>query len=183
MPEPNLDTTVGARVRQIRENREMEREHLAEEIGQSVEYLEKLENNEFNPPVAMIIRLAQALKVDSMVLLKESQGREAPVRRREAAGRRTAGYAYDLLAPESLQKHLKSFMVTIEPSSTLDSTGYQHRGEEYHYVLEGELKVTVGGETHRLGPGQSLYFDSSRVHRLDNAGDRACRVLVVLYTP
>ena len=183
MSEPNLKTSVGARVRQIRQNRDLEPEHLAEEIGESVEYLTKLENDEFNPPVAMIIRLAQALKVDSMVLLKEMQDREAANRHQEAVSKRTANYAYDLLAPEFLQKHLKSFMVTLEPSSSLEGPGYQHQGEEYHYVLEGDLKVSVGDETHLLGPGQSLYFDSSLVHQLHNAGETPCKVLVVLYTP
>lgn len=47
----------------------------------------------------------------------------------------------------------------------------RHSGREYGHVLKGRLGVTVGFETHELGPGDSIAFDSSVPHRLFNAGD------------
>jgi mannose-6-phosphate isomerase-like protein (cupin superfamily) len=47
----------------------------------------------------------------------------------------------------------------------------RHNGREYGVVLEGELKVTVGFESHTLGPGDSIAFDSAIPHRLENDGD------------
>lgn len=46
----------------------------------------------------------------------------------------------------------------------------RHNGHEYGTVVEGVLGVTVGFETHELGAGDSISFDSSTPHRLFNAG-------------
>lgn len=56
-------------------------------------------------------------------------------------------------------------------SSTLDGRLLRHAGTEYGYVLCGNLEVTVGFESYILGPGDSITYDSSRPHRLANAGD------------
>ena len=49
----------------------------------------------------------------------------------------------------------------------------RHMGREYGLVLSGHLRVTIGfdEEQHELGPGDSIAFESSRPHRLENAGD------------
>ena len=175
--------SIGARVKMLRENRDMELEHLAEETGQSQEYLQKLENDEFRPPVAVLLGLARALKVDSVLLLQEPEDREAGQHHVETVQKRTENYAYEALAPNHMQKYLKSFMVTIEPGTKLDGPGYQHKGEEFHYVLKGEVLIEVEGSQHLLKQNDSFYFDSSKVHKLSNPGTERTEVLVVLYTP
>jgi transcriptional regulator with XRE-family HTH domain len=183
MADLSASAPLGEKVKQLRENRSMERQELAAELGVAPEYLQRLEEGGFRPPVAMLLSLAQALKVDSMVLLADQDAPGADQRREEVVRRRAENYAYELLAPGHVQRHLKSFHITIEPGQGLEGPGYQHEGEEYHDVLEGELGLEVGEETHRLAAGESIYFDSSRVHKLHNPGDAPCRVLVVLYTP
>lgn len=175
--------SIGARVMTLRENRAMELEHLAEETGQTEEYLQKLENDEFRPPVAVLLSLARALKVDSMLLLQEEDQISREESRAEAVQKRTENYAYELLAPGHLQKFLKSFLVTIEPGTKLDGPGYQHNGEEFHFVLKGEVVIDVEGTQHSLKQNESLYFDSSKVHKLSNPSAEPTELLVVLYTP
>jgi quercetin dioxygenase-like cupin family protein len=46
----------------------------------------------------------------------------------------------------------------------------RHPGREYGHVLSGRLGVQLGFERHELGPGDSIAFESSRPHRLENAG-------------
>jgi mannose-6-phosphate isomerase-like protein (cupin superfamily)/DNA-binding XRE family transcriptional regulator len=56
-------------------------------------------------------------------------------------------------------------------SSTLEGRLIRHVGTEYGFVLSGTLEITLGFETYRLTSGDSISFDSSRPHRLANAGD------------
>jgi quercetin dioxygenase-like cupin family protein len=174
---------IGARVKQLRENRHMEPADLAGEVGESTEYILRLESGQFRPPVAMLLSLARALKVDSMLLLGEPEPVPSERRHKEAVRKRTKNYAYQVLAPELIQKYLKSFLVTIEPDADLEGPGYQHQGEEFHYVLKGEVTVSVGEEVHHLKKGEALYFNSEEVHQLSNPGSDPCEILVVLYTP
>jgi transcriptional regulator with XRE-family HTH domain len=48
----------------------------------------------------------------------------------------------------------------------------RHSGREYGHVLSGTLEVTVGFDTHILGPGDSISFESTVPHRLATLGDK-----------
>ncbi len=56
-------------------------------------------------------------------------------------------------------------------SSTVEGRLIRHLGTEYGYILRGTLEVTLGFESYRLDPGDSISFDSTRPHRLTNVGD------------
>lgn len=57
-------------------------------------------------------------------------------------------------------------MVRVEPGSQTET--FVHDGEEEHYVLEGELEVTVGDETHTLKKGEAIWHRSERPHSWKN---------------
>ena len=52
-----------------------------------------------------------------------------------------------------------------------------HSGEEGGVIIDGELELTVAGETHLLGPGDAYYFDSSLPHRFRNTGQVTVRIV------
>jgi transcriptional regulator with XRE-family HTH domain len=54
--------------------------------------------------------------------------------------------------------------------STGDGTFMRHAGQEFGYVLSGRLTISVGFDTHRLGPGDSISFPATTPHRLGNDG-------------
>lgn len=175
--------SLGQRLKRLREDRGMSIESLANETGQARDYLEKVENDEVIPPVAVLLTLGRALEVDSGELLKDDENAETAQKRAQAVRTRTDHYSYRVLTPEALHKHLKGFRVTIEPVSDLDGPGYQHEGEEFVYVLSGQVRVTVGDNVNDLKAGDSLHFNSGVTHTLRNAGNETCELLVVLYTP
>ena len=56
----------------------------------------------------------------------------------------------------------------------------RHGGREYGYVISGHIDVQVGFEHYTLGPGDSLHFDSTILHRLSNPYDETCVALWVV---
>jgi transcriptional regulator with XRE-family HTH domain len=70
--------------------------------------------------------------------------------------------------------------ITYAPSAESGKTMSRHEGREFGLVLEGELVVELGFESHTLRPGDSIIFDSSTPHRLTNAGERPMRALWVV---
>ncbi len=181
MPRNVKQLSVGTRIRRLRQDRQVSLNTLANETGYAVSYLEEIEQDKVIPPVAVLLSLSRALEVDSGELLKDDG--EALERRAEAVRKRTDHYSYRMLTPESSHKHLKGFLITIDPASDLKSTGFRHEGEEFHYVLKGEVTVTVGENVNVLAAGDSLHFNSAVEHKLRNSGQETCELLVVLYTP
>jgi len=173
--------SLGQRLGRLRQEKDMSLEALANETGHSLEYLNRIESDEVIPPVAVLLSLGRALEVDSGELLKNDS--EAVERRTEVVKKRTDHYSYKVLTPETGHKHLKGFLITIDPVSDLEGPGYQHEGEEFHYVLKGQVTVKVGENINELKAGDSLHFNSNLVHKLSNTGQEPCEILVVLYTP
>ncbi len=175
--------SLGQRIHRLRESQEMGLDTLANMTGQSVETLARIEKDEMIPPVALLLTLSRALEVDSGELLKDEDEAENAERRVEAVKVRTDRYSYRVLTPEAGHRHLKGFLVTIDPSSDLEGAGYQHEGEEFVYVLSGEVEIKVGQNLNQLSTGDSLHFNSNLVHTLRNPSGETTELLVVLYTP
>ena len=173
---------LGERLKDIRVEKGVSLDFLANETGFSTEYLGDVERGEIMPPVATILRLSRALEIDSGILLREER-EEAEKTKAEDFRKRTEDYSYQTLTPEALYKHLKAFKVFIDPVSEHKGVGYQHEGEEFIYVLEGIVEVMVGENRNVLNPGESLHFNSSIVHKLKNLSAEKAEMLVVLYTP
>jgi transcriptional regulator with XRE-family HTH domain len=173
---------LGERLKDIRVEKGVSLDFLANETGFSTEYLGGVEKGEIMPPVATILRLSRALEIDSGILLREER-EEAEKTKAEDFKKRTEDYSYQTLTPEALYKHLKAFKVFIDPVSEHKGVGYQHEGEEFIYVLKGTVEVMVGENRNVLSLGESLHFNSSIMHKLRNLSAEKAEMLVVLYTP
>lgn len=172
---------IGKKIKKIRLEKKLTLDFLANETGLSKEFIKKVEFGSQRPPVGMLLQISRALGVDSGFLLKEQEDTEAE--RKEAYTKRTDNYAYSPLTPGAENKHLKAFRITIDAGSAHEGVGFQHEGEEFSYVLKGEVEIAVGDNINRLGPGESLHFNSSIKHDLKNVGDTDAELIVVVYSP
>jgi len=171
---------VGLQVRSAREQRGLGVKDLSEKAGCSEEYLEWVEEGQVQPPVALLISLAKAMKMNSGSFLHVDQDVS---RRQEEAEKRTEHYSYSTLTQPEETSHLMAFSIKIPPRSAHTGVGYRHEGEEFVYVLTGEAEITVEGKKTRLSQKESLRFNSNLDHHLSNPGDKESELLVILYVP
>jgi len=172
---------VGKRIKKARTHKKMPYERLANETGFSIEYLKNIEAGKEMPPVGALLQISRALELDSGYLLREQ---EANLKTRvKAFTKRTENYAYTTLTPGAENKHLKAFKVSVEPLQDHKGVGYQHEGEEFVYILQGEMEIIVGDHVNRLQSGDSLHFNAGIRHRMRNVGEAQAEMLVVIYQP
>ena len=115
--------------------------------------------------------------------LQENRDKEASKRRTTSHKKRVASYAYMPLTTLGEEKHLRAYRVTIDPDTEHKGVEYHHEGEEFIYVLDGGLTISVGQNTSTLKKGQSISFDSSLSHKLSNPTSEKAELLVVIYVP
>jgi electron transfer flavoprotein alpha subunit/transcriptional regulator with XRE-family HTH domain len=177
------DKGFGGRVRELRESHGFSVESLAQATGKSPDFIESVEAGEETPSVAFLLGLAKALSVDPNTFLSEEARGAMRDRRAEAFVTRTENYSYQTLSPGAEYEHLRAFMITIEPRKAHKPVAYKHEGEEFVFVLEGELELTLGSKAHHLKPGESMHFNSEIAHKLKSLSEVETRCLVILYTP
>jgi electron transfer flavoprotein alpha subunit len=173
----------GAKIRRLRESHKWSVEALAQATGQSPEFVERVENDDVAPPVSFLLRFANALKVDPGTFLRREEKAAIRNQRVQAFAKRTQDYSYQTLSPGAESDHLRAFMITIEPRQTHKPIAYKHEGEEFIFVTDGDLHLTLGNKTHKLRPGESMHFNSDVPHKLKSISNESTRCLVVLYTP
>jgi transcriptional regulator with XRE-family HTH domain len=172
--------SVGQRIRLNREERGLSVQELADQAGCSDEYLEWVEDGQVEPPVALLLRLSKAMRLDSGTFLNIHG---SPVQRMEEVTKRTTHYSYQTLTPPETDSHLMAFSVTIPPKTAHEGVGYRHEGEEFVYVLSGEVELTVGQDKVRLSEKGGHRFNANLDHHLSNPGDMDTELLVILYIP
>jgi quercetin dioxygenase-like cupin family protein len=171
--------SLGERIRIMREKQQLDLATVAQKTGLSPEQIQNIEEGKVAPPVGTLIQISRALAVDSSALLAEDKKKE----RRQSYLKRTKAYAYKSLTPGAEDKHLWAYLVTLQPKKEHEMVAYKHEGEEFVYVLEGRVEVTVGQEVHVVKKGGTLHFDSNVAHNLKNLGSTQAKLLVVVYTP
>lgn len=177
------EKSFGAKMKQLRQLRKLTFEALANKTGLSNRYLKEIEEGKVIPPVAAVIQISKALSIDSGSFLSAEEQEALAKKRRESFYKRTQAYSYKTLTPDAESKHMKAFLVTIDPRQDHRMVEYRHEGEEFIYVLKGEVEVRIGENENHLKKGGTLHFDSGIPHKLRNLGDEDAKLLVVLYTP
>lgn len=82
-----------------------------------------------------------------------------------------SGVRWERLTPQAPQDvDFLSVRYEVGGASCPPDSLMRHAGHEYGHVLTGRLGVTVGFDTHELGPGDSISFASTMPHRLFNLG-------------
>lgn len=181
--------SLGERIREVRETRGLTMEDLSSRTGISVDALERIEANEMTPPLSQLVRLGKALDMKMGYFLSTGEARPMCVVR--AHGRRTVarrgkraseqyGYVYQSLAAEKTDRCMEPFLVTMVPSEFGELSS--HDGQEFLFVLEGEIRVQVGHEVEILHPGDSVYYDSPTPHLVKCHGKKPAKIIAVLYT-
>lgn len=198
----DVSRIVGLHLRQFRKDLGLSLRALSELSGLSIGFLSQLERGMSSIGLTTLHSLADRLGRDITEFFDESietpeagakPSRPAAVRRGEThftlvrAGEPVPSeYAlpevsYQMLSKRAAGLVLEPMIVRIAPGHRVGHDE-AHDGEEFAYVLEGELCYTVDGVTHRLGRGDSLHLNSSTPHSLHNDTD-AVTVVVSVVTP
>jgi quercetin dioxygenase-like cupin family protein len=91
-------------------------------------------------------------------------------------------YTYWNLAYKFHHKKAEPFLVEAKAETEKDPLSLNtHPGQEFDYVLEGRLLISVGGHEEELGPGDSIYYDSNEPHGMKAIGGNRARFLAILF--
>ena len=172
------------------------RETLAERSGVPLELIRRIEEGGAIPDLAPLVKISRALGVRLGTLLDDHE-QLGPVVTRAGSVSESArfitglssdnadpdheGLSFKALAADKNSRHMEPFIVDIEPQAEQKKS--THEGEEFIYVLSGNLALEYGSQSEVLHEGDSLYYDSIVPHRVISADSKPVKILAVIYTP
>jgi transcriptional regulator with XRE-family HTH domain len=185
------ELNLGQKIKNLRQRKGWSLQQMADQSGLSQPLLSQIESEVVAPPVATLLKIAKALKVNIGYFFQEAEsGKKAVVVRkneRKQIFRRIhedpskVGYYYESLAYPKADRHMEPFLVQFEVKRKEDLLFFNHKGEEFLLVLEGQLEFSYEDETITLESGDSLYFDSSSPHAFRALGKKNALAVDVIY--
>ena len=172
---------IALRLRQLRQQRHLSLAQVGEAVGISVGFLSALERSQVSASVGTLRKLARFYRTNILDFFnpQEPSSRVVSPKMRKVlpAG---PGVQMELLAWGNAVMEPHLFRIAPEAGS---GDSYTHEGEEFIYVLRGDLEIHVDGNHYRLKPGDSFYFESATPHRWKNPGHRETLVLWINTPP
>ena len=159
---------IGGHLRRLREKRRLSLAQVARAVGISVGFLSALERSQMSGSVGTLRKLARFYKTNILDFFDATGASSKQVRPEERKVLEAGpGVRMELLAWGNTVMEPHLFRVAPEAGS---GDSYTHEGEEFLYVLRGELAITLHGHEYKLGAGDSFYFESATPHRWRNPG-------------
>jgi transcriptional regulator with XRE-family HTH domain len=185
---------IGTKITTLREALQLSQEDLAERCDCDISVIQGLEGGKIAPSLAPLIKITRALGVRLGTLLDDDTqvgpvvtrwDQAEEVSRLKSLETSSDGGVLDFfsLAEGKNSRHMEPFMITVNPADTGAHSLSSHEGEEFVYVIDGGIEIEYGKDTHVLGAGDSIYYDSIVPHQLRAHGDEVARILAVVYAP
>jgi mannose-6-phosphate isomerase-like protein (cupin superfamily) len=177
---------IAARVKVLREIEEISAEDLAKELGFNLAEYTLWEKAEKDFPVGALVEIAARFKVDLSELFTgaSSKLKTFCVTRAGQAPEvsRRPMYGYWNLAYNFHRKKAEPFIVEAAAETENKPINLNtHPGQEFNYVLEGRLLISISGHDIELNPGDCVYYDSSEPHGMKAVGGKAARFLAFVF--
>ncbi|MDD4903971.1 MAG: cupin domain-containing protein [Candidatus Bipolaricaulis sp.] len=181
--------SVGQRIRDLRLEKGWTLKELAARCELSTSFLSQVERGLSSVSITSLHIICQALGMTLGEFFRQlgdgiarPNGGERTVEVMKAKDQRAvnlseASIKYRFLSREFPERQFEIMLGEIPPGYIYPP--FPHEGEEFGYVLEGQLLLTIGDETYTLGPGDSYHFAASTPHGYQAEGGAGVRILWV----
>ena len=190
MENTNLKQQIGEiaqRIRTMREITGLSEEEMARFTGVTTEEYRAYETGEVDFSFTFIYKCANRFAIDPTDLIRGTsptlstysvtrKGDGLPIARRR-------GFNYLNMAPLFKQKTAEPFYVTMPYSESEQGIAIKqstHSGQELDIIIKGRMRVQVGSHTEELGPGDSIYYNSSIPHGMIAIGGEGCEFYAIV---
>jgi len=178
------ERALGARIKDFRTKQGLSQKELAGLAGLTPSTVSQVESSSMLPSLPALFKLSEVLGVEVGSFFSRKTESDGPLvlgpeTARNVEGKDLArrGVAVSSLAPLDRKGKVEPYLVEIDPDTFLDSHFFQHKGEEFGYVLAGRVKLVAAGSEHAAGPGDAIHLRADMPSQWKNPGNETARML------
>ena len=174
-----LGRRVADNLRAKRKARGLSLDDLATSSGVSRAALSQIETYKSTPTIGLLWKISAGLGVPFAELIGEARGAVSVLRKNESSVLRSLDGKLESrpLSPVGTTPLVELYELRLAPRSSHKAEAHARGTHEVLVVLTGAVRLTVDGETHDLGAGDSICFPADRVHVYENPAGAEARYL------
>ncbi len=182
----DLAKSIGRKLKELRRSMGMTTKRLTEETGLSASLISRIENGLVMPSVPSLEMLSNVLKTDIGYFFQKNEAQEYVVSRdgSRSVGTTQRGYRAELLTEGMEDRFMEPVIMTLKGKDREKEVPLAtHEGQEFSYVLEGKVEVTLGMKKHILRKGDAAYWKGSIPHKGISLSKKPAKTLNVNLVP
>ena len=162
---------LGKKIKHLRLACDLTQEELADSCELTKGYISQLENDLTSPSIATLIDILNALGTDLKEFFAEMDTEEKiSFNKTEFIEKQTDSYVLNWLVPNAQKNAMEPVHMVLLGGKETDED-IPHEGEEFGYVLKGEIVLVIGKRRIKVKKGESFYFKADKVHKITNKQD------------
>ncbi len=177
---------IGERIKYLRQRKQMGLVELGRHTGLSASFLSQLETGRVVPTLRNLARIAMVFSKDMSYFFEPERPELFRIQRASdrlrlpQTGVDEPGYYFESLGQVPADQTITPYIAEFLPASEKRSTkSHRHSGNEFLYVLSGELKLEHDSHSDVLGEGDAVFFNAEAVHSYERAGGENCSALIL----
>lgn len=173
---------LGTKLREMRQQKNLTQEELADRCELSKGYISQLENDLTSPSIATLCDILNALGSNLSDFFHEEAEEKIVFTEQEYIAKISDGVVINWIIPNAQKNMLEPILVELEVGQTT-GTDVPHEGEEFGYVLEGKIAIVKNGKASICKKGESFYYTANKEHYIINSGKGKAKFLWVSTPP
>lgn len=174
---------IGLRIAGLRESCDVSAEELASDLGVDIDTYRTWEASGADIPISVIYHIAHRFGVDLTEILTGTNAKLDTYHVvRRGGGKvvdRHPGYHFEDMAWKYQGKIMQPLVVILEPTEKPVEL-ITHKGQEFNFVIEGSIVVTLGDREIVLGEWDSIYFNPEIPHGQRCHGDSVAKFITII---
>ncbi len=173
---------IGIKIKRLRLQCGLTQEDLADRCELTKGYISQLENELTSPSIQTLIDILSALGTTISEFFSEDKDEQVVFTENDFFEKVADDHKITWLVPNSQKNEMEPIMLEIMPHSVL-SQDMPHEGEEFGYVISGKIVLHIGKKEYRAQKGDAFYYESGKVHFIENKTKDKAVVLWVSSPP
>jgi transcriptional regulator with XRE-family HTH domain len=175
---------IGKKIKRLRLEKFLTQDELAIRCELSKGFISQVERDITSPSIATLIDILEGLGTNLRDFFNEDEDEKIVFKKDDIFEiiDDELKYKIEWIVPNAQKNQMEPILITIEAEGRYKEE-LPHEGEEFGYVLSGNITIHLGDKTYKAKKGESFYYKSRKNHYISNSGKRAAKVLWISTPP
>jgi len=175
---------IGGKIRRLRTEKQLTQEELANRCELSKGFISQVENDLTSPSIATLMDMLEILGTNLTEFFSETEEERVTFSDEDMFETENDTLKYKLmwLVPNAQKNAMEPVMVTLESEGRYVDEA-PHEGEEFGFVLLGNILLHLGSRTYKVKKGESFYFKPKVNHYISNPSKTQAKIIWISTPP
>lgn len=180
-----METNIGLKIKELREGTNLSITELAMNTSTPLGIFEAIEKGEHIPSLSLLSKIAKILGVRLGTILDGNETLTPVITKKESANNDEQQPVSLPLACLKADRYMDPYIVHVDYSKPDTKKELKmQEGEEFIYVLNGNIVFYYGNKEYQLSTGDSIYYDSIVPHHMSApTAEQHAKILAINYSP